>query len=181
MACPPTKTRATRASQPNTAVLRCRTLHPAIRSTNGARRRGRRPGLCWFWLCWSWLGGPACGNTGFCGWLILASHSGVPGAAGRFLALARELPLTGGGSLLAAVGRMGGRGRPAVLQRAQRARSGQDLLGRRERIGGGAEQGARDRRVRAGGGDQGVVEDQEQDQEAGRGEQGRRQAVHVKA
>src|ERR1035438_2890645 len=38
---PPTKTAATRKSQPSTAVLRCRALQPAIRSTTGGRERGR--------------------------------------------------------------------------------------------------------------------------------------------
>ena len=43
---PPTKAVTTRASQPRTAVLRYRALHPAIRSTTGARPRlgGPAPG-----------------------------------------------------------------------------------------------------------------------------------------
>src|SRR5262249_17363549 len=40
--CPPTKTAATRSSQPITAVLRCVALHPAMRSTTGPW--GRRAG-----------------------------------------------------------------------------------------------------------------------------------------
>ena len=35
ISCPATKTIATRASQPNTVVLRCRVLHPATRSVSG--------------------------------------------------------------------------------------------------------------------------------------------------
>ena len=67
------------------------------------------------------------------------------------------------------------------VQRAQRAGTGEHVLGLGQRVGRGAEQGARDRRVRACGDHQDVVEDQEQDKESGGGEKRLGQGVDVQA
>src|SRR5258708_29649642 len=142
-----------------------------MRSTSGERIRRRRSWPCWPWRCRSWLSGPAWGNTGICGWLIMASHSVVSGGTGRCVALARELPLAGGGALLRAGG-VTDRGASVLLvvsQRAERAGAREHLLGLRQRVGRGAEQGARDRAVCPRGDPQDVVEGQGQDEGAGRG------------
>src|SRR5258708_4760137 len=69
----------------------------------------------------------------------------------------------------------------AVFQRAQRPGAREHLLGLGQRVGRGPEQRARDGRVRAGRDHQDVVEDQEQDEEAGGGEQCPGQGVDVQA
>ena len=56
-----TKMTATSRNQPNTTVFRCRALHPAIRSTTGARDR-----------CGCSRTGPVSGNTELDGWRIMA-------------------------------------------------------------------------------------------------------------
>ncbi len=75
---PATKTIATSASQPNTVVLRWRTLHPATRSTSGPRFRPGVVGACFPGGVGGFrgvVGGcpPDCGNTELCDWRMVTS------------------------------------------------------------------------------------------------------------
>src|ERR1700751_730331 len=163
---PAMKMAATRSSQPKTAVLRCAALQPATRSVRLGRSR-------------RWPGGGSCssapaeiGNTELCGWRI-----GVPlsvGAdwvlvlVGRGLVPARELDPHGRGQSGAQVGRQRGRAAQHVFRLAQR-------------LFRCAEQPASDGGVGAGGQDQDVVEEQEQDQADAGYSQRFRQRVDVQA
>ncbi len=72
ISCPATKTIATKASQPNTVVLRCRVLHPATRSVSGRTLeifRWRRV-ACW---CGRESGNPESGNTELGDWRMVTS------------------------------------------------------------------------------------------------------------